>query len=64
MEVLCGKPMKYVNLPVLNGISHELRLNLEAYYRSIGMGVSVESTDANYIGTVEAAKRMPMVIEE
>jgi len=43
---------------------HELRLKLEAYYRSIGMGVSVESTDANYIGMVEAAKRMPIMIEE
>lgn len=43
---------------------HELRLKLEAYYRSIGMGVSVESTDANYIGMVEGAKRMPVIIEE
>ena len=43
---------------------HELRLKLEAYYRSIGMGVSVESTDANYIGMVEGAKKMPVVMEE
>jgi len=43
---------------------HELRLKVEAYYRSIGMGVSVESNDANYIGAVEGAKRMPVVMEE
>jgi len=68
---MCGGMVKRYGMVGIHSLQdlrvaspHKLRLRLEDYYRSIGMGISVESTDQNYFGMVEGAKRMPTIMDE